>query len=89
VEISGIITAIVVGAIVGALARLIVPGKQNMGVIVTIIVGIIAALIGTWLGASVLGLDGWFLIFLIQLGLAALAVFVIAGSQRGTRGRRT
>jgi len=35
----GIITAIVVGAIVGVLARLVLPGRQNISIILTIVVG--------------------------------------------------
>ena len=35
-----IITAFIVGLIVGALARLIMPGKQNIGVIMTILLGV-------------------------------------------------
>ncbi len=48
-----IISAIVVGAIIGALARLIMPGKQNIGVLMTIILGIIGGLIGSWITSTV------------------------------------
>lgn len=44
-----IISAIVVGAIIGMLARLLMPGKQNIGVIMTVVLGIGGSLIGTWL----------------------------------------
>ncbi|WAC57209.1 GlsB/YeaQ/YmgE family stress response membrane protein [Gordonia sp. SL306] len=47
--IGTIISAIVVGLIVGALARLVMPGKQNVGVIMTIVLGILGSLIGSWL----------------------------------------
>ena len=43
---SSIIGTIIVGAIVGALGRLILPGKQNISLVVTIIIGIIASVIG-------------------------------------------
>ena len=52
--VTGIIAAIVIGAIIGGLARLILPGKQNIPIWLTIVVGIVAALIGTFL-ARVLG----------------------------------
>ena len=51
--ITGIITAIVVGAIIGALARLILPGRQNIPIWLTIVVGIVAAVIGTFLARAV------------------------------------
>ncbi|MFC9607265.1 GlsB/YeaQ/YmgE family stress response membrane protein [Streptomyces niveus] len=76
-EISGIITAIIFGIIIGVLGRLVVPGRQRIGVLWTIAVGILAALIGTAL-ASALGVgdtDGpdW-IEWLIQIGLAAVGV---------------
>ena len=46
--IGTIIGAIVVGLIVGALARLIMPGKQSIGVIMTILLGALGSFIGTW-----------------------------------------
>ena len=46
--IGTIIGAVVVGLIVGALARLIMPGKQNIGVIMTIVLGALGSFIGTW-----------------------------------------
>ncbi len=41
---------ILLGLIVGALAKLIVPGKQGLGIIMTIILGVVGALLGGWLG---------------------------------------
>ncbi|WP_076262557.1 MULTISPECIES: GlsB/YeaQ/YmgE family stress response membrane protein [Intrasporangium] len=44
-----IIVAIVVGAIIGALGRLLVPGKQNISLLVTILIGIVANVIVTFI----------------------------------------
>ncbi len=44
-----IIGAIIVGAIIGGLARLILPGRQGISVPVTIILGILGSLIASWL----------------------------------------
>ena len=44
-----IIGTIIFGAVIGVLARLVIPGKQAMGMIVTVVIGIIGALIGYWL----------------------------------------
>lgn len=46
--IGTIIGAIVVGLIVGALARLVMPGKQNIGIIMTTLLGALGSLIGSW-----------------------------------------
>jgi uncharacterized membrane protein YeaQ/YmgE (transglycosylase-associated protein family) len=45
--IGSIIGAIIIGAIIGALARLIMPGKQNIGVIMTVLLGIVGGLAGS------------------------------------------
>ncbi len=46
--IGTIIGAIVVGLIVGALARLVMPGKQNIGVLMTIVLGALGSFLGAW-----------------------------------------
>jgi uncharacterized membrane protein YeaQ/YmgE (transglycosylase-associated protein family) len=45
-----IISLIVIGLIAGALARLIVPGKQNLSIPMTILLGIIGSFVGGFLG---------------------------------------
>jgi uncharacterized membrane protein YeaQ/YmgE (transglycosylase-associated protein family) len=45
-----IVTLIIVGLIAGALARLLVPGRQNMSVPMTILIGIIGSFVGGFLG---------------------------------------
>jgi uncharacterized membrane protein YeaQ/YmgE (transglycosylase-associated protein family) len=82
---AGIISAIIIGAIIGLLGRLLVRGRQNISILLTIIVGIVAALIGTWL-ASLVGVettDGidW-IELLFQVVLAAIGVAIVAGSGR-------
>ena len=47
--IGTIISAIIVGLIIGALARLVMPGQQNIGIIMTIVLGVLGSLIGSWL----------------------------------------
>ena len=46
ITLGSIIVYIIAGAIIGALARLVVPGKQNMSMVATIVLGIVAAVIG-------------------------------------------
>jgi uncharacterized membrane protein YeaQ/YmgE (transglycosylase-associated protein family) len=79
---QGIITAIIIGAIIGALGRLVLPGRQSISIVLTIVVGIVAALLGTVL-ANALGVNytpgiDWIELF-IQVGLAALGVALVAG----------
>ena len=44
-----IITAIIIGAIIGGLARLVMPGNQNISILMTIVLGILGSAIGSWL----------------------------------------
>lgn len=89
--ITGVITAIVIGAIIGALARLILPGKQHIPIWLTIVVGIVAAFIGTFLARALgvptatSGID-W-LELVVQLVVAVIGVAIVAGAY-GRRGIR-
>lgn len=47
--IGTIISTIFAGLIIGALARLVMPGKQNIGVLMTIGLGIVGSFVGSWL----------------------------------------
>ena len=84
-EITGIFTAVIIGLIVGALGRLIVPGKQSIPIWLTMLIGIVAAFIGT-LVASVIGVADtrgvdWIELAL-QVGLAAAGVALLASARR-------
>jgi uncharacterized membrane protein YeaQ/YmgE (transglycosylase-associated protein family) len=88
--VTGIITAIVVGLVIGALGRLVVPGKQNIPIWLTMAVGIIAALIGTAIarGLGVADTRGFdWIELIIQVVLAAIGV-TIAANAYGRRGIR-
>jgi uncharacterized membrane protein YeaQ/YmgE (transglycosylase-associated protein family) len=83
--VSGIITAIIIGAIIGALGRLVLPGRQPIGILLTIGVGIVAAIIGTAIAqevgvATTDGVDWIELVF--QIGLAAVGVGAVAALRR-------
>ena len=49
--IGSILLAIVVGAIIGLVARLVMPGKQNIGMIMTVVLGAVGGLVGSWLAS--------------------------------------
>jgi uncharacterized membrane protein YeaQ/YmgE (transglycosylase-associated protein family) len=87
--IGTIIGAIVVGLIVGALARLVMPGKQNIGVVMTVLLGAVGSFLGTWV-AYKLGYsnqNGGFKIIPFLVGVL-FAVILIAG-YLGITGKRS
>jgi uncharacterized membrane protein YeaQ/YmgE (transglycosylase-associated protein family) len=51
-----ILTTLIIGLIVGALAKLIMPGKDPGGFIITILLGVAGAFIAGWLGQAL----GWY-----------------------------
>ena len=80
--VTGIITAIVIGAIIGALGRLVVPGRQPIPIWLTIVVGIVAAFIGTFIARAIgiptatSGID-W-LELIVQVIVAAIGVILVS-----------
>jgi uncharacterized membrane protein YeaQ/YmgE (transglycosylase-associated protein family) len=80
--VAGIVSALIVGLIIGVLGRLVAPGKQNIPIWLTIVIGIIAAFVGTAIArglgyADTNGID-W-LEILTQVVLAAIGVSAAAG----------
>ena len=80
---GGIISALIIGLIIGALGRLVVPGRQNIPLWLTLLVGVGAALLGTAIARAggfveTAGLIDWREL-LLQIALAAVGVALVAG----------
>ncbi|WP_150238030.1 GlsB/YeaQ/YmgE family stress response membrane protein [Nocardiopsis quinghaiensis] len=88
-EITGIISAIIVGLIIGALGRLVVPGKQHLPIWLTLLLGIVAAFVGGWLAAMFTG--SLIITVIVQVLVAAAIVYLADGlyskGAKGSRGR--
>jgi uncharacterized membrane protein YeaQ/YmgE (transglycosylase-associated protein family) len=84
-SIGAIIIYIIAGAIIGVVARLIMPGRQNMSMVATVLLGVVAAVIGGILWEAIFPTnDGIAWIGSILVALALLWIYgAIAG--RGTR----
>ncbi len=85
--IGGIIGTIIFGAVIGVLARLVLPGRQNISVLMTIVIGIIGALIGYFVwgalgGGDTAGID-W-----IRWIISIIAAAVLVSLYAGVSGRR-
>ncbi len=87
-----IISIIVIGLIAGALARLVVPGKQDMSIAMTIIIGVIGSFVGGFLGYLIFGKDsgsGFFqpagIIGSIIGAIIVLLIWIRVGGRRSVR----
>ena len=86
-DFGDILGLIVFGAVIGVLARIVLPGRQNINLVITVILGILGALIGYWLWGLIgegdtRGIDWirWF------ISIAAAALLVVAyGAMTGRR----
>jgi uncharacterized membrane protein YeaQ/YmgE (transglycosylase-associated protein family) len=72
--VSVIIAWLLIGLVVGGLARLLVPGRQHMGLILTIGIGIVAALLGGIITTAIIGVGHPVITFIVALVAAALLV---------------
>lgn len=94
---TGIFTAILIGIVVGVLGRLLLPGKQPIGMLLTILVGIVSALVGTALARAIGiptatgGIDWLELLVQVLVAAAGVALLTALMGRRKTSlfGRRS
>jgi uncharacterized membrane protein YeaQ/YmgE (transglycosylase-associated protein family) len=82
-----VIGAIVLGAVIGALARLILPGRQSISLLVTVILGILGSMVGSWLvyRFGYEGSGGFEVVPFVAGVLAAAGLIVVYGLATGRR----
>ncbi|WP_270888388.1 GlsB/YeaQ/YmgE family stress response membrane protein [Pedococcus sp. 5OH_020] len=88
-----IIGVIIAGAIIGALARLVMPGRQGISALVTVILGILGVLIGYYLAAALgvaatNGIDWLRWIISIIVAVVLIAIYIAVTGRRGTSNTR-
>lgn len=83
----GIITLLIVGLIAGALARLIVPGKDPMGILGTLLLGVVGSFVGGFIGSLFTG-DGITVFNTSGLILSIIGAIVALLIYRAVIGRR-
>ena len=85
-----IVVTVILGAIIGVLARLVLPGRQDISTLMTVLLGIVGALIGSWLWTGVFnkgdtsGID-WIALI---MGVIVAAVLIVI-YERVVAGRTT
>jgi uncharacterized membrane protein YeaQ/YmgE (transglycosylase-associated protein family) len=87
---GAIISAVIIGAIAGALAKLIMPGDDPGGIIVTILLGRAGAFVGSFIMVNLLGIGGggfiWSIIVAIIGAIILLALYrLIVGNRTARR----
>lgn len=86
----GILGFLLLGLIAGAIAKAILPGRQGGGWVITLVLGVVGALLGGWIGSLIFGgglgeffdLRTWLLAI-----LGAIVVLLIYGAVAGRRSR--
>ena len=88
ITVGSILLYVLVGAVIGVLARFLVPGDDPLGLIGTIVLGIIGAVIGGWLAGEVFqdteGVD-----WIASIAVAVLLVLAVRMFRRSGSGSRT
>lgn len=78
---------IIAGLIIGALARLVKPGKQNLGLIATLLLGLVGSVIGGSI-ASLLGTGNIFELNIFGFIVSVIAAVLLIGVAESMSGRR-
>ena len=81
---SAILWTLVIGLVVGVIAKLLMPGKDPGGCIITILLGIAGAFVGTWLGRMFWGENytaGW--IMSVVGAMVLLLIYRMIAGKRG------
>ena len=79
---AGIFTALLAGIVIGALGRLIVPGRQAIGWILTFALGLVGAVLGGFL-AEGMDVEDWWVVLIFQVVVAAILVALVSLLVRG------
>lgn len=76
--VSAIVAWLITGLVIGAVAHLLVPGRQRIGVLLTILIGIAGALLGGIITAALLGPGHLIITFIVALVVAAVLISAVS-----------
>lgn len=77
-----IIGYIIIGAIIGVVARLAVPGRQNISLLLTVGLGIVGAVVGGLITRAIVGNGHGIITFIVSVIVAAVLVALVGGRSR-------
>jgi uncharacterized membrane protein YeaQ/YmgE (transglycosylase-associated protein family) len=75
---SAIIVWLLIGLVIGGIAHLLVPGRQRIGIFLTLLIGIVGALVGGFITAAIIGAGHLVISFIVALVVSALLISVVS-----------
>lgn len=84
-DIGGILVVLLIGLVAGFIARAVIPGKQDMGIAATLVLGLIGSLVGNLLGNLIF--DGEFAFDLGGWWASIIGAVIVLGIYVGVAGR--
>jgi uncharacterized membrane protein YeaQ/YmgE (transglycosylase-associated protein family) len=86
---AAILVWLITGLVIGAVAHLLVPGRQRIGIVLTVLFGIVGALLGGIITAALLGPGHLIVSFIVALVVAAVLISAVSHprSRRHLNGR--
>ena len=90
-DIGGIILMIVIGFVAGLLARAVVPGRQDLGIVLTLVLGLIGSVVGNLLFSLIKGdgaqfdVGGWWASIIGAIIVLGIYVAATGNKRRVTR----
>ncbi|WP_239456460.1 GlsB/YeaQ/YmgE family stress response membrane protein [Nocardioides solisilvae] len=84
-----ILGLLLVGLVIGALARLLRPGKQSMSLVATMLLGVVGAIIGGLLGGLLNDSTNPFELNVLGFVFAVIAAFILVGVAEGMSGKKS
>ena len=75
---SFIVAWLITGLIVGGLAHLLVPGRNRIGIVLTVLFGIVGALVGGIVTFAIIGAGHFIITFIVSLIVAALLIATVS-----------
>lgn len=86
-----ILVAVLIGLVAGLIARAVIPGKQDLSIVATIVLGLIGSVVGNLLAGLIQGdglrfdVGGWWASILGAIVVLAVYVYAVQGKRRSVR----
>lgn len=75
---SVILWWLVIGLVIGAIGHLLVPGRQRIGILLTVVFGVVGAIVGGIVTTAIIGAGHTVITFIVAIVVAALLISLIS-----------